>query len=898
MLKKLFIVTITVLLVAGQVLAVDGFERAAEIPIPEAEKNDGGIGEMIAGVDVDEDGMTEIYLVNDNTYDGATEVIPRIYKLEWNGSSWDSVWSAVAPVAYQNTWPGLVLDDLDEDGKHEIIWGPVNATSVEANPYRIVVYEEAGDGSDVMGVEDGNGGYAPNAKWTIVDEDDINLRPTKFVVSDVDDDGTKEIIFDDRKGQNSGYFFGVMSVDNIPDNGDGSETWTLEVSGQDFELGTLYNKWDVAVIGNNCYFPCEWQIAKLSWEGSEWTYDSLPPLRGGISFNSFQTVDVNNDGQEEILTGEYTYGTYGPYGEDTTRIVLMEEQDGELVHTPLFIMPTSEYIMGSDHGDIDQDGNMDFIFGTRYGIPNASIYRVEYNGGTGGDVSDPANWELTYADSSYMTFETSGFGVDGIWNVIDIANVDDDANMEVLYTSSTGVSAGLGQNMTPPVVVLDYTVEEEAGFDEIVLADEVKIYGETPELEKYLFKPGRVLDDDNTIWFMGVDGSSKITYVFRSIDGGETFTHNDSTEIAGRGAQMDAFDENTALVCTANGKIFRTTDGGQSWTEVYSYSLGLGDGWFDGLRVLNENVAVAFGDEASNGDMHFVRTEDKGETWTEIEGIDYLNAAYGYYTWGLGAWNIGESIWCAGLTSDYDSGFLFHSSDAGETWESHHIMEDSTNYARSVVFIDEDNGMITDNSGRIFKTTDGGESWMHVALHDSASWANGVIAIPNTSTIISLDDNGVFYTSDMGATWGMMTTPAETDNDYYVSGLMGSQDMAYFFTYDGQVLRFKDQLTAIEAPKSAAKADKFVLHQNYPNPFNPTTNIAFNLNESEHVELTIYDITGREIVKLVDNNLHSGRHIFNWDGKNKHGNPVSAGIYLYQLRTDHRIKTRRMTLIK
>ena len=54
------------------------FERGLEIPIPEADLNNGGIGAMISGVDVDGDGMLEIYLVNDNWNDGATEIIPLI----------------------------------------------------------------------------------------------------------------------------------------------------------------------------------------------------------------------------------------------------------------------------------------------------------------------------------------------------------------------------------------------------------------------------------------------------------------------------------------------------------------------------------------------------------------------------------------------------------------------------------------------------------------------------------------------------------------------------------------------------------------------------------------------------------------------------------------------------
>jgi len=896
MVKRVTVISLIVMFAAAQLWAVDGFERIGEVPIPEADLNDGGIGNMVAGVDVDDDGNMEMYLVNDNTYDGSTEVIPRIYKLEYNGTTWDSVWSAVAPVAYQNTWPGLTLDDLDGDGLQEIIWGPVNATSTEhPNPYRIVVYEEAGDGSDVMGVDDGAGGYDPNSVWTITGDDDVNLRPTKFVVADIDDDGTKELIFDDRKGQNGGYFFGVASVDSIPYNGDGTETWTLEVSGQDFELGTLYNKWDVAVVGNNAYFPCEWQIAKLSWDGSQWTYDSLPPMAGGPSFNSWQTVDLDADGTEEIVGIEYAWGNYGPYGEDTTRIMLLQEDgSGGLTHTPLFVLPTSVRGIGGDHGDIDQDGNMDFLFGTRDGIPNATIYRVEYNGGTAGDITDTENWSLSYADSAYMTFESSGFGVNGIWDVISIANIDDDPEMEVLYTSSTGVSAGLGQNESPPVVVLDYTAGVGA-LDELVIAEEVMLGDSIPV--GYLFKPGRILDGGNTIWFMGVNGSTKETYVFRSVDGGETFTYN-ATPIAGRGAQMDAYDADVALVSTASGKIFKTADGGATFTEVYSYTLGLGDGWFDGLRVLNSTVAVAFGDEASNGDMHFVRTTDNGDNWTEITGIDYLNAAYGYYTWGLGACNVGESIWCAGLTAEYDSGYVFRSYDAGVNWESFQIPNTIMNlYPRAITFLDDNNGMITDRYGDILKSADGGETWETVDLHPNGGWANGVVAIPGTGMIFAMDDNGVFYTSDMGTTWGMVETPAETESDYFTGGVFLNEEFGYVFTYNGQVLRFQDMVVDVKE-EPVKKPQQYRLSQNYPNPFNPTTTISFEIPRNEHVRLTIYDMLGHEVISLVDRNMNQGQYHIQWNGINKHGQRVATGVYLYQLRTDNMVKTRKMTFIK
>ncbi len=895
MLRKVTMTIFVCLLAITTAFATDGFERVAEIPIPQANLNDGGIGNMIAGVDVDEDGMKEIYLINDNTYDGATEVIPRIYKLEFNGASWDSVWSAVAPVAYQNTWPALKLDDLDGDGKHEIIWGPVNSTGEESNPYRVLVYETPGDGSDVMGVDDGDGGYAPNAKWTITADDDVNLRPTKFVISDVDNDDVKEIVFNDRKGQDSGYFFGVASVDNIPDNGDGSETWTLEVSGQDFELGTLYNKWDVAVIGNNCYFPCEWQIAKLSWTGSEWTYDSLPPLAGGVSFNSFQTCDVNSDGQKEIIASEYAWGGYGPYGVDTTRIVLVEEDGDGLKHTPLFPMEAQRLIGGAT-GDIDQDGNMDFIFGSRYSTPNASIYRVEYNGGTDADIADPENWALSYADSSYMTFDNSGFGVDGIWNVISIANIDDDANLEVLYTSSTGVSAGLGQNMSPPVVVLDYTAGGGGEMDNLVVAEEVVFDGDRPE--DLITKPGRILDGGNVIWFMAVDGTNKETWVFRSNDGGETFTHN-STALSGRGAQVDAFDASTALVSCANGKVYKTTDGGATWAEAYSYSLGLGDGWFDGLRVLNSTTAIAYGDGVENGDMHFVKTTDMGETWAEIEGIDYLNSVWGYYTWGAAACNVGESVWMTGYNGN-DEAFVFRSYDAGDSWESFAVDTAVTDRIRAIAMINDNDGLATVDDGSVIKTADGGETWETVTVPENAGFVNGVAAVPNSDYIYLFDDGGVFLTGDVGASYTQITVPEDVnENDYFTAGVFDEKEFGYVFTYYGDVLRFENQKpTAIDDDKQMKVAEKYILNQNYPNPFNPNTTISFNLPKANDIKIIIYDIRGNKVTTLVNSKLNPGYHKIDWNGKDANGRIVSAGVYLYQMITPTMTKTKKMTFIK
>lgn len=78
---------------------------------------------------------------------------------------------------------------------------------------------------------------------------------------------------------------------------------------------------------------------------------------------------------------------------------------------------------------------------------------------------------------------------------------------------------------------------------------------------------------------------------------------------------------------------------------------------------------------------------------------------------------------------------------------------------------------------------------------------------------------------------------------------------------------------------------EFALHNNYPNPFNPITNIRFDLPEATHVTITIYDITGREVIKLVNQNMNAGYRNIIWDAKDKYGRNVSSGLYIYQMRT-------------
>ena len=91
---------------------------------------------------------------------------------------------------------------------------------------------------------------------------------------------------------------------------------------------------------------------------------------------------------------------------------------------------------------------------------------------------------------------------------------------------------------------------------------------------------------------------------------------------------------------------------------------------------------------------------------------------------------------------------------------------------------------------------------------------------------------------------------------------------------------------------------EFALHQNYPNPFNPVTTINYDLPQQTYVNLMIYDILGREVVKLVSEEIPAGYQSIIWNTRNSFGQPVSAGIYFYQIQTKDFVKTRKMVLLK
>ena len=91
---------------------------------------------------------------------------------------------------------------------------------------------------------------------------------------------------------------------------------------------------------------------------------------------------------------------------------------------------------------------------------------------------------------------------------------------------------------------------------------------------------------------------------------------------------------------------------------------------------------------------------------------------------------------------------------------------------------------------------------------------------------------------------------------------------------------------------------EYALHDNFPNPFNPTTTLRFDLPEVSDITLTIYNMLGQKVKTFNYQNTSAGYHSVTWGATNDYGDPVGAGVYLYQLQTKDFVKTRKMVLLK
>lgn len=206
-------------------------------------------------------------------------------------------------------------------------------------------------------------------------------------------------------------------------------------------------------------------------------------------------------------------------------------------------------------------------------------------------------------------------------------------------------------------------------------------------------------------------------------------------------------------------------------------------------------------------------------------------------------------------------------------------------------------------------TTAGGNNANYIAKWNGTSWSvlgSGMNNRVDALTIYNgeLIAGGNFYTAGGNnannvAKWnGMNWTNIEAGLNSYVLSL---------FVYNGQLIAGGDftmsggttvnyiarwGTTGIKLINSNVP-EQYKLFENYPNPFNNSTNIKFQIPQTEDVKILLFDITGKEITTLVNNRLKEGTYQICFDAIN-----ITSGVYLYRLQTNNYTETKKMILIK
>ena len=104
--------------------------------------------------------------------------------------------------------------------------------------------------------------------------------------------------------------------------------------------------------------------------------------------------------------------------------------------------------------------------------------------------------------------------------------------------------------------------------------------------------------------------------------------------------------------------------------------------------------------------------------------------------------------------------------------------------------------------------------------------------------------------------------------------------------------------TVASADEGSILPSEYALFQNYPNPFNPSTQITFDVPNSEFVMLRVYNLLGQDVQTLINKSMTPGRYTVEWNGNDMLNNDVASGVYFYELRGESFISRKKMLLIR
>lgn len=327
---------------------------------------------------------------------------------------------------------------------------------------------------------------------------------------------------------------------------------------------------------------------------------------------------------------------------------------------------------------------------------------------------------------------------------------------------------------------------------------------------------------------------------------------------------MAVVSEDTILLVNSEGAfggVFRTTNGGASWTQV-----NLAPNNPD--RIYMYNARIGFVSRTSSPQLR--KTTDGGQTWNVVNGTGTGSFNDLYFTDSLTGWkakSVGGGGWLMGKTID-----------GGFNW-AEQILPFGGNISNGSgisQFVNINKDTIWGVGGNLFYPGQGARAFLYRTTNSGDTW---YFQIPDTSYQIPTLSFIDFKDKIKG--WA------------YMVGIRG------IHTTNGGDTTFYLPVTQI----STEVPEEYILGQNYPNPFNPETNIKYQIMPNDksdfggkmsNVKLIIFDITGKEIVKLVNEEQSAGTYLAVWNASG-----YSSGVYFYSLVIGGiTIDTKKMILLK
>lgn len=366
--------------------------------------------------------------------------------------------------------------------------------------------------------------------------------------------------------------------------------------------------------------------------------------------------------------------------------------------------------------------------------------------------------------------------------------------------------------------------------------------------------------------------------------------------------------------------LLKTDSSGiEQWRRQYDYGFGDDDRahgvWqtSDGGYVIAGQTWLIHG-AFGNYDMYIVKTDASGNVqWTKVffreeEGGDAALSIQqlsdqGYIIGGLtqsSTWasyvirtdSLGNAVWsniypgawqseCYDIQAAPDGGFIFTGTESSyQTGADVLITKLSSN--GSLVWKKIYGSVQSDQGQSIRRLQDGG----YIVTGMSAATGGYDMYVLRTNPTGDSIWSALIGGSGDDRSYAVAPGPS---GSYYVAGWSWSYGLGQGDVY---LAKLTESLTGFTQNNSAPGL--FALQQNFPNPFNPTTTIAYHLPQKGTVKLTVYDIAGRTVSTLVDENQNAGTHSVKFSGE---GFP--SGIYFYTLAVNgNRIDSKKMTLVK